>query len=223
MISRRFLLAVALLAGVPAAALLLVVAFSVGSHSSFRSARIGGAFASTGMDGRPVSDRDLAGKPFAITFGYTGCPDVCPTTLVVLGDALRRMGADADRLAVVFVTLDPQRDTPERLRAYLGSFDARIRGFAGTQAQTDAMADRFHIRARRVALPGGGYALDHSAGTFLFDAGGEIVGEIPYDEPADGALAKLRTLAAPRVCVPGAPPRVNLWSGAALASSCGAS
>ena len=222
MISRSFLIGFAVLAGVPALALLLVVAFVTGPHSSFHSARIGGAFAMTEMTGRSVSEKDLAGKPFAIFFGYTSCPDICPTTLVALGDALRRMGPDADRLSAVFVTLDPQRDTPEQMRAYLASFDPRIRGFTGTQAQTDAMADGFHISRRRVPLPGGSYTLDHAAGVFLFYARGESAGESPYDEPADGALAKLETLVSPKACLPEAPPRVDLWSGAALGSSCGA-
>ena len=116
---------------------------------------IGGPFALEDMTGKPVTQADLIGKPTAMFFGFTRCPDVCPTTLVALTDAMTRMGGKADRLNVVFVTVDPQRDTPKVLHEYMSSFDPRIRAFTGTQEQVAAMARAYHVLYRRVPLEDG--------------------------------------------------------------------
>ncbi len=149
---------------------------------------IGGSFALTDMSGRPVTQADLLGKPTAVFFGFTRCPDACPTTLVALTEALRGLGAKADRLNVVFVTLDPQRDTPDVLRAYLSSFDPRIRGFTGTLAQVAAMADAYHILYRRVPLSDGDYTMDHSAAVLTFDRAGKFVGKVPFGDDDEARL-----------------------------------
>lgn len=191
----------------------MVLAFQ--RRSPYSHNHVGGPFAMVEMSGRPLTERDLRGKPAALFFGYTSCPDVCPTTLLTLS-TLKRMGTDADRLNVVFVTVDPQRDTPEQMKLYLSSFDPRIRGFTGTEAQVAAMADTFHVFYRRVPTEGGGYSMDHSADVLLFDRAGGLAGGLPYQEDEDKSLAKLTTLVAPAACVPGAPARVDLWSGAKL-------
>ncbi len=219
MIPRSVLIAFGAFAVVIVLGLFTIVA--VQQYSPFHDVKVGGPFTMTEMTGRPVSEKDLLGKPAAVFFGFTSCPQICPTTLSALSDVLKRMGRNAGKLNVVFVTLDPQRDTPEQMRSYLSSFDPRIRGFTGTESQVAAMANAFHVLYRRVPIPGG-YTLDHSAAVSLFDTDGRIVGEIPYDESEDKALAKLATLVQPDVCVPGAPPRVDLWSGATLGSACGA-
>lgn len=172
--------------------------------------RIGGPFAMADLDGRPVDQDALRGKPTVLFFGFTHCPEVCPTTLSTLAGALDRMGRDADRLNVVFVTLDPERDTPEDLRRYLASFDPRIRGLVGTPAQVARMADAYHVSYKRVPTEGGDYTMEHSATVELFDGAGRMVGEIGYGEDEARTLAKLITLAAPGQCRSGG--GADLWA-----------
>lgn len=182
-------------------------------NSSFsRSRTIGGPFTSADLDGRPVTQDDLKGKPTALFFGFTHCPEVCPTTLTTLSGALENMGRDADRLNVVFVTLDPARDTSDALREYLAAFDPRIRGLVGTPAQVARMADLYHVVYRQVPTKDGDYTLDHTATVQLFNAAGRIVGEVGYAEDEVRVLAKLITLAFPGQCHPGG--GVSLWTGA---------
>lgn len=175
--------------------------------------RVGGAFTLTDLDGKPVSDADLKGKPTLLFFGFTRCPDVCPTTLSTLSSVLGTMGKDGDRLNVVFVTLDPARDTPDVVREYLTSFDPRIRALTGSPEQIARMADLFHIHVKRIPGKNGDYTLEHSAAVELFDRNGKVVGEIGYNEEEKSALAKLYTLAFPGQCHPSG--GVSLWDGAA--------
>lgn len=172
--------------------------------------RVGGPFTMADLDGRPVDQNGLLGKPTALFFGFTHCPEVCPTTLSTLAGALDRMGRDADRLNVVFVTLDPERDTPEDLRRYLASFDPRIRGLVGTPAQVARIADAYHVSYKRVPTKDGDYTMEHSAIVGLFDRTGRMVGEIGYGEDEARTLAKLITLAAPGQCRPGG--GADLWA-----------
>lgn len=181
--------------------------------------KTGGAFTMSDLDGRPVSQADLLGKPTALFFGFTHCPEVCPTTLATLAGALGRMGRDADRLNVVFVTLDPERDTPESLRDYLASFDPRIRGFVGTPDQVARMADAYHVAYKRVPTQNGDYTMEHSATVALFDKAGRMVGEIGYEEDEARALSKLITLALPGQCAPGG--GADLWSTTGATGTCG--
>ncbi|UDL94041.1 SCO family protein [Lichenihabitans sp. PAMC28606] len=197
-----------------------VTAITVQQWSPYSSTRVGGAFSMTEMTGDPVTEKTMLGKPTAMFFGYTYCPDVCPTTLLTLTNVMQRMGADANRLNVVFVTVDPQRDTAEQMKLYLSSFDPRIRGFIGTEQQLASMANRYHIPYRRVQTEGGGYSMDHYAGVLLFDKTGRLVGELPYEEPETSVFAKLETLVRPDACVKGAPPRVDLWSGVSMNDVC---
>ncbi|MDP4023044.1 SCO family protein [Methylobacterium sp. NEAU 140] len=181
-------------------------------HSPFsHPRRAGGPFTMRDLDGRTVTEADLKGRPTAVFFGFTHCPEVCPTTLATLSGALAKMGRDADRLNVAFVTLDPERDTPEVLRDYLGAFDPRIRALVGTPAEVARMADAYHVHYRRVPGTGGDYAIDHSADVSLFDRNGRKVGQIGYGEDEARMLAKLITLAFPGQCHPGG--GVSLWDG----------
>ncbi|MDX7951549.1 SCO family protein [Lichenihabitans sp. Uapishka_5] len=212
MISRAFL---AVVGGIAAVVVLgLVTLVAVQQRDSYAEGRVGGAFALLDMFGKPVTDADLRGKPSAIFFGYTSCPDVCPTTLSSLTTALGRLGAAADRLTVAFVTVDPERDTPAQMRDYLSSFDPRIRGLTGTEAQTEAIAKAYHVVHRRVWTGGGSYAVDHSSTVYLMDEAGRLAGEINYGEDQDRVEAKLAALVH-TVDDPSAPAaRVDLWSDA---------
>ncbi len=158
------------------------------------AAAIGGPFRLVDQFGHPVSERDLLGRPSAIFFGYTLCPEVCPTTLVSFGRWLKKLGPAANRLNVVFVSIDPGRDTPRQMRDYLTSFDQRIRGFTGSPAEVDRMAKAYRVYYRKVPLPGGSYAMDHSAAVYLMDAAGRFVEPIGYGETDDMPMASLRRL-----------------------------
>ena len=158
--------------------------------------RIGGAFAMTEMTGRPVTEADLRGKPTAMFFGYTHCPSFCPVTLQAMTNVLGRMGTDADRVNVVFVTIDPDRDTPAVMRHYLGSFDPRIRGFVGTPSELAAMARAYKVRYRRVPLDGDDYTMDHTVAVMLFDARGRFAGTVSSDDDERAIQARLEGLVA---------------------------
>ncbi len=155
---------------------------------------LGGPFALVDQDGRRFTDRDLRGRPAAIFFGFTFCPEVCPTTLARHTAALKALGADADRLRVVFVTVDPERDTPAAMKRYLSDFDGRITGLTGAPAAVGAMLASYHAYARKVALEGGGYTMDHVSATYLFDGRGGFRGLIPYTADVPAETAQLKAL-----------------------------
>ena len=159
---------------------------------------IGGPFALEDATGKPVTQADLLGKPTASFFGFTMCPDTCPTTLTTLTSVMQTMGEQADRPNVVFVTVDPQRDTPRVLREYLSSFDPRIRGFTGSEQSVAAMARGYHVLYRHVPLPGGDHTLDHSAAILSFDRMGRFVEAIPFGDDEAQVLSRFKTLVALR-------------------------
>ncbi|TBW34499.1 SCO family protein [Siculibacillus lacustris] len=155
---------------------------------------IGGPFAMVDQQGRPFTEADLKGRATAMFFGYTYCPDVCPTTLLEASQWMAQLGADAERFRVVFVTVDPERDTPAKLAEYLGSFDPRFVGLSGDRAATDKILAAYRVFARKVEGKDGDYTMDHTAATYLLDAEGRFVGVINFQEPTDKALAKIRNL-----------------------------
>jgi protein SCO1/2 len=146
------------------------------------------------MNGRPVTDKTLLGKPTAIFFGFTYCPEVCPTTMAEMTAWLKALGPDADKLNVVFVSVDPERDTPEQLKLYLSNFDRRIQGFTGTPETIAKTAKAYRVYYQKVATDGGGYTLDHSSAIYLFDAKGRFVEPIGYGGPPERGLDQLKAL-----------------------------
>lgn len=158
------------------------------------SLNIGGPFSLTDHSGRAVTERDFAGKPVAVFFGFTHCPDICPTTLGEFAAYMEALGDDAARIHWLFVTVDPERDTVAHLAQYMGLFDPRVVGLTGTEAQVADAARRFRVSFRRVPLEGGGYTMDHTASTFLLDARGRFAGTIDFKEPDTVAIQKLRGL-----------------------------
>ena len=166
---------------------------------SFKAVDITGAeyareLSLTDADGKPRQLSDFHGKVTAVFFGYTQCPDVCPTTLAELAAVKRQLGKDGDRLQGVFVSVDPERDTPEILKAYMASFDSSFVALRGTPEQTQAAARNFKVFFAQV--PGkteGSYTVDHTAGTYVFDAQGRVRLFIRYGSGAE-ALAHDRQL-----------------------------
>jgi len=144
--------------------------------------------------GRAFTAADLKGKPTAIFFGFTYCPEICPTTLVDIGRWLEALGKDADRLNVVFVSVDPERDTKEQLALYLSSFDPRIRGVTGSPQDIATVAKGFRVYYRKVPTEGGEYTMDHSTAVYLMDAKGRFVEPVGYQEPLERVMEKLRRL-----------------------------
>ena len=156
--------------------------------------QLGGPFHLVDQNGRAVTERDLRGKPTIMFFGFTYCPEVCPTTLLHMSAWLRALGPDGNRLNVVYVTVDPERDTPAQLHAYLSAFDPRIRGLTGSPQDIASVAREYRVFYEKVPTPGGGYTMDHSTLIYMLDANGRFVGPIGYDEPDTKVLPVLREL-----------------------------
>jgi protein SCO1/2 len=132
-------------------------------------------FALTDFNGKPRTLADYKGKVVAVFFGYTQCPDVCPTTMAEMANVMKQLGPQADQVQVLFITLDPERDTPELLKGYVPAFDKRFMGLYGTPEQTAAVAKEFKVFYTKV--PGsdpGTYSIDHTAGTYVFDRDGKL-------------------------------------------------
>jgi protein SCO1/2 len=158
-------------------------------------ASFGGPFTLTGGDGKPFSSQALAGKPYAIYFGFTRCGDVCPTTLSRLVK-LRREAANDQAMHIVFVTIDPNNDGPKEVGQYAGLFNAPIIGLTGSEAQIDQVKRQFGIFAEPVPHAAMGKEMEHTATVLLFDRAGQFAGTISPDEPDGDALTKLKKLVA---------------------------
>ena len=143
----------------------------------------------------PVGNEDLLGRPVAMFFGFTHCPEICPTTLFTLTDLIGEIGPEASDIQVVFVTVDPERDTPEILADYIGSMSDSAIGLSGGVEAVNTMIRGFGIYAAKVPLGNGDYTMDHNATVFLYDADGKLAGTIAWGEPLEFAREKLRRLA----------------------------
>ena len=159
---------------------------------SIPTAQIGGPFRLVDENGAQFSDQDLKGKTFLVFFGFTHCPEVCPTTLFEMSEIMRKLGDDADRTAVVFITVDPERDTPESLKDYLASFDPHIHGLTGDPAALAAVAKAYRVYYKKVPLDGGDYTMDHTAIVYLMDKEGRFISPFNMKRTADVAAADLR-------------------------------
>ncbi len=159
-------------------------------------ASIGGPFSLVDQNGATVTEADLDGHPSVLFFGYTHCPDVCPTTLFEATGWLEQLGDDADRLAVYFVTVDPERDTQAVLSEYLQAFDPRISALTGSRDAVDEILAGYRVFARKINPDEEFYTMDHTATVYLLDSGAQLVGTIDYQEDVDSAMSKLRRLIA---------------------------
>jgi len=157
---------------------------------------IGGPFRLTTHKGTVLTDADLHGRPFLVFFGFTNCPDICPTTLSELTMHLEKLGRDADKLSTVFITVDPDRDTQDLLSQYMEAFDPRFVALRGSVAETEAIAKAYKAFVRKVPLESGGYTMDHNAIVYLMDRDGRFVSSLDPHESEDVQLAKLRRLIA---------------------------
>jgi protein SCO1/2 len=151
---------------------------------------IGGPFQLVDQDGKPITDKDMKGEPLLVFFGYTHCPDICPTTLFELSEVLHAMGKDADRVHALFITVDPDRDTPAVMKDYLSSFDPHLRGATGNAKAIAAAEKAYRVYAKKVPTGNGDYSMDHTALVYLMDKQGRFVA--PFNlkrRPAEAAEA----------------------------------
>ena len=157
-------------------------------------ATIGGPFILTGSDGKPFNSTRLNGKPAALFFGFTHCPDVCPTTLARLVKLRRQLGQGDEAMSILFVTVDPERDGPAEVGSYASLFGAPVTGLTGSVADIERVKKQFGVFSQKVEQPGAEYSVDHTATTFLMDRNGHFIATLSPEENDKVALEKLKQL-----------------------------
>jgi protein SCO1/2 len=164
----------------------------IGGGGGPGASAIGGPFKLIDQDGKPITDQDMKGHPFLVFFGYTHCPDICPTTLFELSEVMRALGKDADRISALFITVDPERDTPAVMKDYLSSFDPHLRGVTGDRKAIDAAEKAYRVYAKKVPTGNGDYSMDHTALVYLMDKQGRFVAPFKLNRKPEDAAAELR-------------------------------
>lgn len=188
---RLSLILAAFMAGVFVFVVIILFATGRGPGGPAASS-IGGPFALVDQSGATITDQDFRGKPFLVFFGFTHCPDVCPTALFEMSELMRALGKDADKAAALFVSVDPERDTPAKMKEYLSNFDPHVRGATGDQAAIDAMVKTYRVYTKKVPTSGGDYTMDHTALIYLMDKEGRFVAPFNIKRPPAEAAAELR-------------------------------
>jgi protein SCO1/2 len=180
---------VAVFAGSLAIGLALMMWLLDGPRGAIAPAAIGGPFQLVDQSGATVTADKLQGKPTLLFFGYTHCPDVCPTTLFDISEVLRAMGKDADRVNAYFVSVDPERDSPAIMKDYLSSFDPHLKALTGDPEAVAKMLTEYRVYAKKVPGKDGDYTMDHSAMVYLMDRNGRFVAPFKLDrKPEEAAL-----------------------------------
>ena len=190
--TRFFVISMAFLAGVALFGAIVVMFDFFSMPAAQTVATIGGPFRLTDQNGRTVSDQDLKGHPFLVFFGFTHCPDVCPTTLFEVSEILRSLGPDANGTRALFITVDPERDTPSVMKDYVSNFDPHVSGLTGDPAAIAAVAKAYRVYYKKVPLDDGGYTVDHTAIVYLMDRNGRFVAPFNLKRSAEAAAADLR-------------------------------
>ena len=190
---RILLLTAAFLAGlVLCFGVILIVTGRVSAPVAQQVAAIGGSFKLVDQDGRVVTDQDFKGRPYLVFFGFTHCPDICPTALFQVSEIMRALGRDADRTRALFITVDPERDTPRVIKDYLSSFDPHLTGLTGDPAEVAAVTKAYRVYFKKVPLDQGGYTVDHTAIVYLMDKEGRFVAPFSLKRTTEAAAADLR-------------------------------
>jgi protein SCO1/2 len=188
----RPLVIVAAFAGSLLVGLLLMLWALGGVRNVAAPAAIGGPFQLTDQAGQTVTEKDLKGRPTLIFFGFTHCPDVCPTSLFEISEVLKAMGEDADRINAYFVSVDPERDTAAAMKEYLASFDPHLKGLTGNAEAVAKVISGFRVYARKVPLKDGDYTMDHTALIYLMDRDGKFVSPFNLKRTPEEAAADLK-------------------------------
>ena len=153
---------------------------------------IGGPFKLVDQNGQAVTEEVLKGKPSLIFFGFTHCPDVCPTALFDMSELYKALGNDGDKVGAYFVSVDPERDTPAVLKEYLSSFDPRLRGLTGDPAAVAAVEKAYRVYSKKVPLDGGGYTMDHTALVYLMNKDGQFIAPFNLKRKPEEAATDLK-------------------------------
>lgn len=153
---------------------------------------VGGPFKLTDQDGKTITDTDMKGHAFLVFFGFTHCPDVCPTTLFDVSEVFRSLGPNGKDVRALFITVDPERDTPAVLKDYLSSFDPRIVGVTGDDASIKAAEKAYRVYAKKVPLDGGSYTMDHTAIVYLMNKDGHFVAPFSLKRRPEESAADLK-------------------------------
>jgi protein SCO1 len=150
-------------------------------------ALVGGPFSLIDHNGRRVTDKDFLGRPILVFFGFTFCPDICPSGLQVIAAALDKLGPKAERIVPLFITIDPERDTPEQLKSYLASFHPKLVGLSGTVAEITDVAKKYRVYFKKIKdeKSSADYTMDHSTIVYLMDAKGQFVAHFSHSTSAD--------------------------------------
>jgi len=172
---------------------LLVMLWALGGGRSIATpAAIGGPFQLTDQSGQTVTEKEMQGRPTLIFFGFTHCPDVCPTSLFEISEVLRAMGQDADRVNAYFISVDPERDTADAMKDYLSSFDPHLKGLTGPPQDLAKVISEYRVYARKVPLKDGDYTMDHTALVYLMDREGKFVAPFNLKRTPDEAAIDLK-------------------------------
>jgi protein SCO1 len=190
--STRPLVVVAAFAGSLVVGLLLMLWALGGLKNVATPAAIGGPFQLTDQDGQTVTEKNLQGHLTLIFFGFTHCPDICPTALFEISEMLRAMGKDADRVNAYFISVDPERDTTQAMKDYVSSFDPHLKGLTGNPDQIAKVISAYRVYARKVPLKDGGYTMDHTALIYLMDRDGKFVAPFNLKRTPEEAAADLK-------------------------------
>ncbi|WP_346295859.1 SCO family protein [Rhodopseudomonas sp. P1] len=190
--SIRPLVVIAAFAGSLIVGLVVVLWLLGGLQKISAPATIGGPFRLTDQNGQVITEQSMKGKPTLIFFGFTRCPDVCPTSLFELSQVLGAMGPDAERINAYFVSVDPERDTPQSMKDYLSSFDPHLKGLVGTPEATEKIEKAYRVYAKKVPLKDGDYTMDHTALIYLMDKSGNFVSPFNIKRKPEEAAADLK-------------------------------
>jgi protein SCO1/2 len=188
----RPLIVVAAFASSLVLALVVVLWMLGGLRGVTAPAAIGGPFQLTDQAGQSITEKNLRGKPTLIFFGFTHCPDVCPTSLFEISELLRAMGGDADRVNAWFISVDPERDTAAAMKDYLSSFDPHLKGLTGDADAVAKVISGFRVYAKKVPLKDGDYTMDHTALIYLMDRDGKFVAPFNLKRTPEAAAADLK-------------------------------
>ncbi|MHC1547060.1 SCO family protein [Phyllobacterium sp. K27] len=184
-------------AGIAALSIFLVLTYMSGRQgSTSKSVELGTPFNLIDQNGAPITEAAFKGHPTALFFGFTHCPEVCPTTLFEMAGLLNSLGEEGKDLRVFFISVDPERDTPEVMKGYTAAFTDRITGITGKPEEVDKLVKSWRIYAKKVPTEDGDYTMDHTASIMLLDRDSRLKSTIDYKEDPDVALKKLKLLVA---------------------------
>jgi protein SCO1 len=190
--TRLLLIVAAFVAGLASVFAVVLVASGREPGAIATPVAIGGPFRLLDQGGRTVTEDDFKGRPFLVFFGYTHCPDACPTTLFDISELLGKLGPDAERVGALFITVDPERDTPDQLKDYLSNFNPQLTGLTGDPAAIAAVVKEYRVYAKKVPTENGDYVMDHTALTYLMGKDGRFVAPFNLKRTPEDSAADLR-------------------------------